>query len=824
MDSNKKIFEALSSDVDEKNSADQKKDFSDVNNLNTQPNSTEQISQPLDGINILIEDIVKKRQELANRVKPVHSYLSLLGEEIAGLEQRRQQLILTIDDAEVDKKLETINLSDLKKRVEQEAKELEKVIGRFSRSTLNIGVVGRMGQGKSTFLKSLSGLSDNEIPAHEGGACTAVRSKIFHHNGDTDAIVTYHSKSTFIEEVIGEYYRELELGSLNTLEDFANTTLRDSPRSATHEEMYKRLKEDYHTTYQHYSPLLQDGLPRQMPIDKQDIPRFVAQQRDAHNRLTSFDHLAVREVEIRCHFPKVEVHRLGLVDVPGLGDTRVADEKLILKTLEQEVDVVLFFRKPDVDRYQWEKDDFKLYDIAVKALDNLNNRAFMVLNHRKYGSKDNLNGCNSLKSNTQSIKVVDPPIIADCSNPNDVNAVLDLVLKYLDKNIIAIEEQYARSCQSRLFEVYNLINAELEKAQSALISYVGESRQFEVKFKEIIDALAEGLNNLLEDLWKQHDSADSNFESVVNNALQQCENDTGIPSEQEINRLSRLPEYKNRYEIVHSVCSAELRSHLSKNFLALDQGLKNASDKLKCLIANVLISEGVLGELAKALDVKDIEFLEAMRKTLEVRQNRLEIGFRTLLDFKMSYGALIMESIRKDLERVLGGVRASSRPDASPSNVVITGAEVIKDLTSSAPEPWAGLPEVDKIKTGMEIVGNVANVVTSNFALTDAASVSKSLKFLHRKAVDECKQTLQDWVKAPSRLRYYMAEEFVDRILYDEGVKEEWRHFLSDDNIRSRVWIEFKQIEDRKHVQADWLNAVKRVGEFNQQKRLEFIS
>jgi hypothetical protein len=826
MDSNKKLVEDLQSKVNENRLDTQKHNLSEENDLNIQY-TPETLEQSFNEISKRIEDVIKKRQELANTVKPVHQHLSRLSEKIVELEHYRKQLILTInDDAEAAKKLAEIKFENLKERIEQDARELERLVRRFSRDTLNIGVVGRMRQGKSTFLKSLSGL-DNEIPAREGGACTAVRSRIFHHDGELEATATFHSKSTFLKELIEEYYRELNLGSSpSTIEDFANNPLPPSPKSATHQAMYERLRDDYHQTYQGYRGFLKDGSPRQIQITKrEDIPKYVAQQRDGQNRLISFEHLAVREVEIKCPFQKVEVHKLGLIDVPGLGDTRVGDEKLILKTLEQEVDAIIFFRKPDFDGYQWEMDDFNLYDLADKALDNLSRRSFMVLNHRKYGDKDNFNGCNSLKSNTQSIKVATTPFIADCSNPNDANIVLSSVVEYLDKNIAEIEKQYAHSCQSRLFEAHNLINDELDKAQSALISYVGESRQFESKFKEIIDALAEGLNNMLEDRWKQHDSPDNDFESVVKTALQQCENDTGIPSEEEIKRLSRLPEYKNRYDVVHSVCSAELRSHLSKNFLALDGGLKNASDKLKCSIANVLISKGGLSELAKALDVKDIEFLEVMRNMLEVRQNKLEIGFKTLLDFKMSYGALIMESIRKDLEIVLGGVRSSSRPQASLENAIKTGTEVIGDVTLSASESqlWDALPEASKIKTGLKVAENVANVIATNLEVTDATSVQKSLKDLHRKAVDRCKQTLEDWVKAPSRIRYYIAEEFVDRVLYDEGIEEEWRHFLSDENIRSKVWIEFKKIEDRKQVQSDWMTAIKRVRDFNQRNLLEFI-
>ncbi|MEQ8961380.1 MAG: hypothetical protein RLP02_26225, partial [Coleofasciculus sp. C2-GNP5-27] len=131
---------------------------------------------------------------------------------------------------------------------------------RFSRPTLNIGVVGLMGQGKSTFLQSISGLSDDEIPALRGGACTAVRSTIYHQPGEPYAEVTVHSEPTFLQEVIQPYYQELDLGNPpQTIDEFAGTLPEFSGTDATKKSMYEHLKEDYHKHLPMYRHLLLSG-------------------------------------------------------------------------------------------------------------------------------------------------------------------------------------------------------------------------------------------------------------------------------------------------------------------------------------------------------------------------------------------------------------------------------------------------------------------------------------------------------------------------------------------------------------------------------------
>ncbi|NES06606.1 MAG: hypothetical protein F6K22_29590, partial [Okeania sp. SIO2F4] len=75
-------------------------------------------------------------------------------------------------------------------------------------------------------------------------------------------------------------------------------------------------------------------------------------------------------MEIFCRFPQVGVKKLALVDMPGLGDTRLGDTERMIKALAEDIDFILLIRRPgkkgtgDFLR----KEDVNLYDVASQAL------------------------------------------------------------------------------------------------------------------------------------------------------------------------------------------------------------------------------------------------------------------------------------------------------------------------------------------------------------------------------------------------------------------------------------------------------------------------
>ncbi len=262
-----------------------------------------------------IASIIEKRRPLAQKIEGAEANLKSLASALRNLEDNRNQLVMRVDDPNVRGQLKEIDFSTIQ-LIEEESKKLNTLRKRLSRPTLNIGVVGLMGQGKSTLLKSLSGLTDNEIPAYEGGACTAVRSTIENKDGATRAEVTLHSEKSFLEEVIWLYYDKLGFTDKPTsLDDFANKPFPEQPPSgATDEETYKRLREDYHYNLERYRDLLTPGTVKTLQIRNEEIPDYVIQKRDKDRRLTTFKHLAVREVKIFCPFKNSDAGKIALVD------------------------------------------------------------------------------------------------------------------------------------------------------------------------------------------------------------------------------------------------------------------------------------------------------------------------------------------------------------------------------------------------------------------------------------------------------------------------------------------------------------------------------
>ncbi|NET01016.1 MAG: hypothetical protein F6K61_10665 [Sphaerospermopsis sp. SIO1G1] len=704
-----------------------------------------------------INQIIQKRQPLAKKVKDVEERLEIESKNLADLEKFRNFIIPKIDNQEVVEKLKELDIRNLRIIVSKNLQLVKKLRLRLDRGTLNIGVVGRARQGKSRLLQSVTGLGTDEIPDGDREHCTGVRSTIYHrpddstNNYDFDALVWFHSPQSFMEEVIKPYYEDLQLGHLPEIASFGQNEIPELPQSlasfSEYQTKYEHLKK-YRKHFQQYYRLLGTTNDKPLKIRKDKIREYVAQDDKDGNR-NYVNYLAVKEVKIFSSFPQEDIGKIAVIDLPGLGDTGIGDENRLIKTVGEDVDLIIFVKRPQKGDY-WAEVDVKLYDITKTALIELPIKewSYMILNHTPQ-IVDNYVNCQDLQRSIaeKHIDVIQSSIV-DCADTGNVNGFLDNVLNYLVHSIEELDKKYARNLQISLQEVEKTVNERLEEGSKLLSGYANMSRHFKSLFNDFIKQLSKVMTTIHYELKGNLGHNDPHFEKQVKQALDNCKNYSDIPSEDQIFEMAILPDGKASVEIAYRRCIVELRASISHNFHSLNYGLKNSIDSLKQNIANKLINDVGLGNLTTHTGV---DFLQFMADKLAEKNNKLTFGFQVFYEYEMSYGSLLLSSIRKHLNESLS-------PDSN-------------------------------------------NIENNDLNL---ANVKNNLLSLYDQTITNCEQTLNQWLSKPSEVQYYMFDEFIDRILYAEGMEDEWFAFLDDTEIRVQVWTEFRQAEDRKQLQMKW--------------------
>lgn len=252
---------------------------------------------------------------------------------------------------------------------------LSRVARRFNRGTLNIGVGGRARTGKSTFLQVLSGLREDQIPTGDANAVTAVRSRIFHTQGEEYAEIRFHSWDSFRRDLLAPYFDKLDLGMVpSTLEEFRRFTLPPPPSSTmfadaeTRHALWDRLS-DMHRSIDGYAPFL-DGSTRRQSLH--GLRAFVAYPTSDEQKLELAGtparrcYLAVQEAAIYCRFPAVDVSRIGIIDLPGTGEIVAGGENRHVADLKDEVDFVIQLCNPA--RYpMWGIEDARTLELVKES-------------------------------------------------------------------------------------------------------------------------------------------------------------------------------------------------------------------------------------------------------------------------------------------------------------------------------------------------------------------------------------------------------------------------------------------------------------------------
>ncbi|WP_413160044.1 Swt1 family HEPN domain-containing protein [Capilliphycus salinus ALCB114379] len=694
-----------------------------------------------------IATILEKRQPRGKKVRSIITHLESLDSQLNNMEGYRNRILTQIDDIAVIEKLRILQFDPMKNKVKQNIQQLEKLHKRFSRQTLTIAFVGRAGQGKSRFIQTLTGLTDVEVPDGNMNNCTGVRVTISHApNRSTSGEVYFHTERSFLEHNIYPYYDFLNLGNKpKNFAEFINTSLPPLTLNTSEAKALYAHLDKCHTNHSSYSHWLQQSSPKQ--ISREEIRTYVAQTDEA-NHQNLFNYLAVQEVKIFCQFPCEDVGKISLIDLPGLGDTVLGDTERLRQSLGQDVDFGLFIYMPDKRLLQ--EPDYKLYDTANSALVELPIKkwSFMVLNrvsNPKPGIAENGIHCEEAKNriDTEGRIQVARCVIANCAETNEAAGVLSQVLDYLETHILDLDGEYAERVNRELKQLQTEINTFLDKARHAFISSpksITEVVAFRNLFKEFDNSITFGLRKLVQELCPEELDADQNqkdadfFGTIIDSLIQKCNEDTGIPSQEEIWQMYYSLGAGATWGGVFRSNLNAIRTHLRTHFRSVDNGLKDYVDAAKAKVADVF-TQTSLGNLTSA---RGIEFIDFMAKEIPEHYPVLKSAFQTLVSFEMSYRSNFQHRILKALEQL--------NPDRAG------------DVFSV------------KDKTEEELVKLIHQVLTT----------------FHRNTVCACREALEKFEGEPSLAAFAVIDEFVDEVVRSQDIDKQWEDFMRERS--TEIW------------------------------------
>ncbi len=678
-----------------------------------------------------IEHIIYKREPLTEHINQVYQKLNDLSSTLNSLEQFYLEL-KNAPNSPISSDT-TFTVVPLLEQISTLARDWAQSKGRFTRKTLNIGIVGRARQGKSRLLQSLTGLSSQAIPDSDRQHCTGVRSTIYHSDFDNaGAEITFHTEESLIKEVIAPYYEVLPLGTVPAnFQQFLHTPLpHPSGMSAEAGAKLEHLKkyQQYADKYRHH--LLHNGM---LKITHEQILEYVAQHHPDNPEETYYNYLAVQNVNIYCNYPNDRVKQIAFIDMPGLGDTGVGDAPRLIHALGKEVDLVLFVKMPKAMGDHWSDVDVALYDTAHQALQEIamEKWSFLILNSLADGS--NAKNCFDLASTYQThhINVVQA-LIANCSDTEDsVNKVLLPVLDYMGQHIADLDQDYMQSrCHTLQQFCQTDVDTFLTHAQSLFKEHTGkvdEERVFTALFNSFWRALTNELSIMLKELHEKRKKEDIFLQESLDQIMQKAKQGDCIPS------LETAKEYVNLYggvpnayyELLH-----ELRNKIIFYLQDLDKGLEQSIEHFKQLVVDRLKKLGLQIDASTGSIYLD-KLCEMIKEDASLFA--LYEGFFALNSFHLSYRGLIQHRIREHLDDMVPNTTQIRLP-ASPSEQHMLAA----------------------------------------------------LDVAYKEALFKIDKEIKALLWEPSMAGFVVIEEFVDRVLRSEDIRTQWRFFIWEQ--RKTIW------------------------------------
>lgn len=533
-----------------------------------------------------INAIIANRQPFATKAEGTVENLRLIDSALSELKATILKIQRDVPE-ETRQKLSRVQskIPVLQAEITTQQAKLQELKLRFSRRTLNIGIVGNARQGKSTFLQALTGLTSEEIPSAEVDHCTGAPSLIINHS-ESYADIEFFSENVFLQETVIPFYQQLSLSPHpTTFAAFVSSPLATPTRklSATEDALYEKLRHRHESVLQ-YESFLGKTTER---ITKDQIRSYIAQQSSDGTKIATW--LAVKMATIYCPFTLSDAGSISVCDTPGLGDFVCGEGDALAKNIGKNLDAVLMLKRTPKGGIAT-PEDTQLYDLLHKAMEEFDPKDWSYFVVNRDGTDNETKSFE--KQITQKIQCR-KFITLDARRQDDVLLSFGDILKDIADNQPVLDNTLSNLRFQHVSLLEQKLNSLMDEAKAALPKSVGGDGIGMAELRTLFDPL---WNNVAQELTaltsSYRESRDKS--GKLNQQVDQIQVSVLSTIRKRLESIQpsdfagqKLPQFSS--DLFH-----ELRVTIAMAFDKLDDDLAESVDTLRSEVCNVFWEPGRL--------------------------------------------------------------------------------------------------------------------------------------------------------------------------------------------------------------------------------------
>lgn len=649
-------------------------------------NMLNSVKEKLEAFDMLIAQVLNEIKEQRG------SYYQILSSDPEAKMQfdeiiRLRDIPLRLKNGDLGYKLRAIE------KIDKAIKELERLYDRFKREAIRIAFIGVERQGKSTFIKTITGLNDKVIPAYGGNSCTGAVSVI--HNVDhisdshgnpmnVKVDVDYYTEKDFVEMVnskLKKFFpgegREIrildQIGSLN-LPEYAPGNL-----SATLSAEYDKFKDAVVDHFQDYRSLI--GAGKHTYYDENVIAQHVAQYEEfdcqvpgSHLNsergkwvLNYYKYVAVKDVNIYTKFKIETTRKLELVDTIGIGSASDSDaiKAEMIRVLREDCDAAINLFRPNVTP-DYPKEQTELIDHIYNELSGRHPSKWMVyiLNKRNDNVINNYCAVPEVLNKVNKIlagkKQEEPPVAwvkaIDGSKFDDVKDELVYpLLEILANNLDQLDEGLMNKANQLGMEAYNECISLVRCANLVTTASIGTNPNVlslfnNVLFPNLNRDFGRALNELDDKGYKLRRDEEclalkEAYEKIIDNLFAYVPNKFAI--EDEFLKGGMLAPVMVFMDYVEQMRNDILNAFEDVNITVL----RPLQEKVKSDLAQLLYDKGLMKRLPSKKDTADMEWLQDIVDNYVAEQTypSLYKAIHFILDYQINIEGMVEYYVTESL-------------------------------------------------------------------------------------------------------------------------------------------------------------------------------